>query len=51
MQCGHCNEPITDTHYTYQWFSTDKLMKPVHDYHLKVKKGKTDGEPKPADAA
>jgi hypothetical protein len=52
MKCGHCEDEITDSQYIYQWFPEEKVMKPVHNFHLRSKrKGDTNGKPKPTETA
>lgn len=39
MKCGHCEQPIKPAEpYIYQWFPADKIMKPVHAYHIQAKR-------------
>lgn len=35
--CAYCNKPIVKGEWIYKYFPDDKIHKPVHFYHLKVK--------------
>jgi hypothetical protein len=37
LACGYCDDPITNSQYTYKWFPEAAKHLPVHNSHLTQK--------------